>query len=30
MIGLAVLMWIGVLQLAFEVIRLWFWSRALR
>ena len=29
-IGVAVLMWAGVLQLAFELIRLWRWSRALR
>jgi hypothetical protein len=30
MIGLAVLMWAAVLRLAFELIRLWRWSRALR
>ena len=30
MIGLAALMWAAVLQLAFELIRLWRWSRALR
>jgi hypothetical protein len=29
-IGLAVLAWAAILQLAFELIRLWRWSRALR
>ena len=30
LIVLAVFMWIGVLQLAFELFRLWRWSRPLR
>jgi hypothetical protein len=29
-IGVAVLLWVGILQLAFEVIRVWRWSGALR
>jgi hypothetical protein len=29
-IGVAVLLWVGILQMAFEVIRIWRWSRALR
>ena len=29
-IGAAVLVWAGILQLAFEAIRLWYWGRALR
>ena len=29
-LGLAVVFWVGILQLVFEIIRVWLWSRALR